>query len=450
MHLMRQGAVRVRLDVNDAQAGMFLRAAGARRKAHNWAIDEIKVNTRQWAAEASYDIPKGERTRPLSYFTLAKRWTAAKPEVAPWFDAHSTWTFRYGIQAAAQAHAAFLKGQRRFPRIKSRKTDRHRFTVADGLRLEAGRVRLAKYGWVRVAAPCRAQADLRRLLRRGRARLLNITVSRHADGHWYATLCFEREIRVPAEQRTSPVGPTVGVDRGVKTSAVVATADRQVVAELAGIRALREARRRVAHLQRAVSRTQRGSSNRKRAVARLGRAHARVAAVRGNALHTFTARLARAHAVIVIEDLATANLLKNHHLAAAIADQGWGELARQLTYKSARHGGTVIVADRWFASSKTCSGCGWVRPKLSLSERTYVCSNLSCGLRADRDVNAAANLAAWGEAQLAGLSQVGDRHPDGPSEQSAVHACGGSNEPAATLAGASGEAGTSRPRIRVA
>ena len=447
---MGQGAVRVRLDVNDDQAGMFLRAAGARRKAHNWAIDEIKANTRQWAAEASYDIPTSERVRPLSYFTLAKRWTAAKPEVAPWFDAHSTWTFLYGIQAAAQAHAAFLKGTRRFPRIKSRKTDRARFTVRDGLRLEAGRVRLAKYGWVRVAAPCRVQAHLRRLLRRGRARLLNITVSRHADGHWYATLCFEREIRVPAEQRTSPAGPTVGVDRGVKTSAVVTTADRQVVAELAGIRTLRDARRQVAHRQRAVSRNEKRSANRGKAVGRLGRAHARVGAVRGNALHTFTARLARAHPVIVVEDLATANLLKNSSLAAAIADQGWGELARQLTYKAGRHGGTVIVADRWFASSKTCSGCGWVRPKLSLSERTYICGSASCGLRADRDVNAAANLAIWGQAQLAGLSQVGDRHPGGPSEELALHACGGSNEPAPALAGASGEAGTSRPRTRVA
>ena len=104
-------------------------------------------------------------------------------------------------------------------------------------------MRLAKYGCVRIVAPCRAQADLRRLLRRGRARPLNVTVSRHADGYWCATRCFEREVRVPADQRSSPTGLTVGVDRGVKTAAVVATADRQVVAELAGVRALRGARR---------------------------------------------------------------------------------------------------------------------------------------------------------------------------------------------------------------
>jgi putative transposase len=462
---MRQGAVRVRLDVNDVQAGMLLRAAGARRFAHNWAVAKIKANADQWAAEGTYGVAKADRVRPLTYFTLAKLWTAEKPVVAPWAGEHSTWTFRYGIQAAARAHQAFLAGQRRFPRYKSRHRDRARFTVADGLKLEPGRVRVAKYGWVTVAAPCRAQADLRRLLRRGRARLLNITLTRHADGHWYATICFERDVRSPVDERTAPVGPVVGVDRGVRTSAVAATADRTVVAQLAGIRALRDARRKVAHLQRDFSRTRKGSANRAKAAARLARAHARAAAVRADLQHTFTARLARDHAVVVTEDLATANLLGNRHLAAAIADQGWAELARQLAYKTTRHGGTLIVADRWFASSKTCSCCGWVKPKLSLAERTYTCGNndpdtngpeAGCHLVVDRDVNAAANLATWGEAQLAGRTQVGDRHPGGPSASTRPstcrHACGGSNEPAASLllAGASSEAGTSRSRERVA
>jgi putative transposase len=91
-----------------------------------------------------------------------------------------------------------------------------------------------------------------------------------------------------------------------------------------------------------------------------------------------------------------------------------------------------------------------VKPKLSLAERTYVCGNDSCHLRVDRDLNAAANLAAWGEAQLAGRTQAGDRHPGGPSEDLSLHACGGSNEPAVTLAGVSSETGTSRSRTRVA
>jgi len=289
-------------------------------------------------------------------------------------------------------------------------------------------VRLAKYGWVRIAAGCPAQARLRRLLRRGHATLQHITVARHSDGRWYATVNFTREARVPVEQRPAPAGPVAGVDRGVKTAAVVATAHGKVIAEVPASRALRDRLRRVKHRQRAVSRSQRGSANRRQAVARLGRAHARAAGVRADALHRFTARLAREHGVVVVEDLATKNLMANRSLAQAIGDQGWGELARQLGYKTARHGGRLIVADRWFASSKTCSACGAVRPKLTLAQRTYRCGEDSCGYVADREVNAAANLAAWGEHTLGicpCVTQAGDRHPGGPSAEPVRHACGG-------------------------
>jgi putative transposase len=449
------GAVRIRLDVTDVQAGMLLRAAGARRKAWNWAVRKIKANADQWHAEAAYGVDRSDRVRPLSYFTLGKLWTAERPAVAPWADVHSTWTFRYALRDAANAHQAFLAGKRRFPRFKSRHRDRSRFTVRDGLQVEAGRVRLAKYGWVRVAAACPQQAKLRRLLRRGHATLQHITVTKHSDGRWYATVNYTREARVPAGECIVPAGPVVGVDRGVKTAAVVADAAGGLVAELPASRALRDRLRHVKHLQRAVSRTEKGSANRRKAVARLGRAHATAADIRADALHTFTATLARTHGVVVVEDLATKNLIANRSLAQAIGDQGWAELARQLGYKTARHGGQLIVADRWFASSKTCSACGGVKPKLSLAERTYRCADDACGHVADRDVNAAANLAAWGDHSRGTcpcVTQAGDRHPGGPSAGISRHACGGWRSGAAVPAAPvpPGEAGTSRPRARVA
>src|SRR3954471_2833305 len=265
MACVGHGAVRVRLEVTDVQAGMLLRAAGARRFAWNWAVARIKANADQWAAEATYDIARAARIRPLSFFTLAKQWTAEKPDVAPWAGEHSTWTFRYALRDAANAHAAFLAGKRRFPRFKARHRDRARFTVRDGLAMEAGRVRLAKYGWVRIAAACPAQAKLRRLARRGHATLQHITVTRAADGHWYATVNYERQPRVPAEQHTALTGPVVGVDRGVKVAAVVATATGQVIAELPASRALRDRMHQVKRLQRAVARAQKGSANRRKA-----------------------------------------------------------------------------------------------------------------------------------------------------------------------------------------
>jgi len=447
-------SVRLRLKPTNAQSSVFLRAAGARRFAFNWAVARIKANQNQWAAEATYDILKSDRTRPFSHFDLVGLWDATRDEVAPWHREQSVWAFRYGIRAAQEAHADFLKGKSRFPKFRARHRDRIRFTVAGpgGLHLQPGRLRLPKYGWVRLAAPCRAQAKLRRLLVRGRARIMNVTVSRDAGGAWYASICVERTLAADPALYSRPAGPAVGVDVGIKTAAVVATSDRAPGTPLEASRALRDELSHIKHLQRALCRAQKGSANRAKARRRLGRAHVKVAALRNTRLHQFTSKLAKDHGVIVVEGIATANLMRNHCLAQAIGDQGWGELARQLGYKSVRAGGITLPAPRFFPSSKMCSACGAVKSKLPLSVRVYKCD--ACGLVVDRDINAAANLAAWGEQQQ-GISpvvdtQVGDRHPGGPSAQLAEHACGGSNEPASMAAGAFVEAGTSRPRTRAA
>jgi putative transposase len=148
---------------------------------------------------------------------------------------------------------------------------------------------------------------------------------------------------------------------------------------------------------------------------------------RANDQHVFTRRITDTHETVVVETLTTKNLMGNRHLAGAIADQGWGELARQLTYKAQRAGGQVLVAPARFPSSKTCARGGGVKPKLRLDERTYRCEH--CGHVADRDVNAAAVLAAWGEHVLGRCpctTQARDPDPPGRSGTEArFHACGG-------------------------
>jgi hypothetical protein len=155
---------------------------------------------------------------------LVRRWDAVKYAAVPWHVEQSVWTFRYGIRAAHTAHSRFLKGQSRFPRFKARHRDRPRFTTADGLRLQPGRPRVAKCGWVALAAPRRAQAQRRRLLVRGRAWILNITVSRDAGGCWYASVRFGRTSTAAPQGFNRPLGAAVRVDVGGKTAAVVATA----------------------------------------------------------------------------------------------------------------------------------------------------------------------------------------------------------------------------------
>ena len=144
----------------------------------------------------------------------------------------------------------------------------------------------------------------------------------------------------------------------------------------------------------------------------MARHHARIRARRQHFAHQVSGELVKTHDRLVLEDLNVAGMLRNHHLAASISDAAWGELARQITYKQAWAGGQVLLADRWLPSSKTCSSCGQVKAVLSLAERTYRCA--AYGLIIDRDLNAAANLAAWALDHTSGQARVGDRQADGP------------------------------------
>ena len=141
------------------------------------------------------------------------------------------------------------------------------------------------------------------------------------------------------------------------------------------------------------SRTKRGSGGRKKAARRLGKMHARVAHLRTNLLHNITTQLARGYTSITIEDLNVTGMLQLRALAAHVSDAAFGQFRRQLEYKAAWYGTKVVVADRWFPSSKTCSGCGTINAALTLSDRVYDCA--ACALVIDRDVNAAVNLARY-------------------------------------------------------
>jgi putative transposase len=159
------------------------------------------------------------------------------------------------------------------------------------------------------------------------------------------------------------------------------------------VKALQAAQARLKLANQALARTKRDSNGRRKAARRLGKMHGRVAAVRKALLHSISSELAKGSAVIVIEDLNAAGMLKNRRLARHISDAGFGELRRQLEYKTAWYGTNLVVADRWFPSSKTCSGCGVLKADLTLSDRVYECG--ACGLVLDRDLNAAVNLARY-------------------------------------------------------
>ena len=205
---------------------------------------------------------------------------------------------------------------------------------------------------------------------------------------WYASLTVEREDKPVA---SPPKGGAVGVDLGVKTLATLS--DGTVIENPCY---LRKSERRLKKAQRAFSRKTKGSNRRAKAKAKVARLHAHVANRRSDAMHKLTTWLTNKYSDISIEDLHVAGMVKNHHLAKAVSDAAFGGFRRQLEYKAARTGAVIHVVDRWFASSKTCSGCGRVKAKLSLSERTYTCEG--CGLVLDRDLNAAINIMVAGSA----------------------------------------------------
>ncbi|MGH3674601.1 MAG: RNA-guided endonuclease InsQ/TnpB family protein [Mycobacterium sp.] len=240
---------------------------------------------------------------------------------------------------------------------------------------------------------------LRRMLGMGRAKVLFATVSHHA-GRWWVSLNIEAADLHPARQHPArdPAdddGGWIGVDRGLSAFLVAATADGTEVARISyAPKALAAGLKKQQRLAKSLSRKQKGSHTRRAAAAKLGRHHHHVANIRRHFLHQVTNVLVKTHDRLVIENLNVTGMLRNHRLARAISDAGWSEFARLLAYKQAWHGGELMVADRWYPSSRLCPACGAIRSDLTLADRVFTCR---CGHTADRDTNAATNLARWGQ-----------------------------------------------------
>jgi putative transposase len=239
---------------------------------------------------------------------------------------------------------------------------------------------------------------LRRMLAKGRAKILFATVSYHA-GRWWISLNVEAADLHPAHlhpvHNPRDAGSWVGVDRGLSAFLVAAHTHGEEVARITDApKPLAGGMKRQQRLAKSLSRKQKGSRNRRDAAAKLGRHHNHVANVRRHFLHQVSNELVKTHDRLVIEDLNVSGMLHNRRLARASSDAGWAEFARQLRYKQAWRGGELAIADRWYPSSRLCPHCGAINRDLTLADRVFTCV---CGHSADRDCNAAVNLARWGQ-----------------------------------------------------
>lgn len=356
-------AHKIALDPNNAQATYFARAAGTARFAYNWALAEWMRQYEAWKADNSK--PKPSQT------ALRRQLNAIKREQFPWMLEVTKCAPQMAIIQLGEAFKNFFAGRARYPTHR-KKGVHDRFTLTnDQFSIDGCRIRIPNLGWVRMRESLRFQG-----------KILSATISRIAD-RWFVSIAVDTQdaSHLPKAENQG----AVGVDLGVSALATLSTGDT-----IDGPKPHRALLARLQRLSRSLSRKQKGSANRKKARARLAKLHARIANIRNDALHKLTTDLTRRFHTIGIEDLNVRGMMKNRHLAPSIADMGFFEFRRQLEYKAAIRGGVVIVADRFFASSKTCSACGHKLDALPLSVREWTCP--ACGVIHDRDLNAAINL----------------------------------------------------------
>jgi putative transposase len=466
-YVMRHTTFRFALAPTPTQATVLVRHAGASRFAYNQSLRLVtdalvarKTDLQVRVPWSGFDLINAFNTWKHSeaagrVFVVAPDGTITKQVTGlGWQGEVCAQVFEEAAVDLGRALAAYSRaknGRRKGPRVgfprrkkKGRCRDsfrlrnKHRkggtFSIRVGDRYPRS-VTLPTIGTVRVHDDTRR---LRRLLRpvahldpdtgqqvlTPRGKVLFATVTRHGT-RWYVSLNVEapdlHQQRRHRPRGSQPHGGWVGLDRGLTAFVVAATADGAEAGRWQAPKPLQRGMVGLRRRSRAVSRAQARSRNRARAIQRLSRRHTRIADTRRSFLHEVSARLVQTHDRLCLEDLAVASLIRNRHLARGISDAGWAELARQLGYKAAWFRAELMICDRWFPSTRTCSRCRTVKRQMRLDERIFCCGR--CGLTMDRDRNAAANLAAWAECSHAQAPdrQAGGRVTNAPGGEGAGH-----------------------------
>jgi len=371
-------AHQIALDPNNVQATYLAKACGVARFAYNWALAE-------W--QKQYEEHKKDPLKPKpSEGSLRRLLNSIKQEQFPWMLEVTKNAPQMAIIQLGKAFKNFFSGRAKYP--KSRKKGMHdRFTLTnDQFDVDDYRIRIPHLGWMRMREKLRFSG-----------KILSATISRIAD-RWFVSVAVE--ISDTPKSKT-PSDVAVGVDLGVTALATLSTGEKHI-----SPKPHTKLLRRLKRLSKALSRKIKGSKNRVKAKIKLARLYSRIANIRRDVIHKITTGLARRFETLCIEDLNVRKMVKNRYHARSISDMGFHEFSRQLKYKTAWAGNTLVIANRFFPSSKTCSCCGHVLAVLPLAIRNWDCP--VCSSSHDRDINAAKNLAAY-------------------AVSSTVKACGGSS-----------------------
>lgn len=357
---------RYRVFPTEQQELLFRHYAGARRFVYNWGIARRKAHYQATG-------------KTLSFAALCQELTALKDQPArAWLRQMNRQSLQQALRDLCRAFANFFEGRASFPRFKTKRRERPSFRIPQYLRLEDGHLIVPKAGWVRLMVHRPTEGVLK-----------SGTFTQDVTGAWYVSLVAQVAVAEGVLLPPNP-GRAVGIDLGLKDLAVLSDGEH-----VPAPRWYRRAERKHRRLHKRLARCQKNSANREKARRQLARQHHRVGVQCREFLHRLSARLVQQYDVICIEDLHVSALAKTK-LAKSVYDAGWGLLRQFLRYKARRQARHLVVVERFFPSSKTCSRCGWKRPALTLAERVWTCGNVECGTTHNRDENAAINLRDYG------------------------------------------------------
>jgi putative transposase len=294
----------------------------------------------------------------------------------------------------SRAYQNFFEGRAKYPRFKSK---HHRQSIQYPQKVKPVDNCLKFPGKLGVV-----KAKIHRPLD---GEIKTVTVSKCPSGKYYASILMEYEGDYPA---SSVEGKVVGIDLGIKDFAI--TYDGEKTSKYPNPRHLSKYEKKLAVKQRIAARKKKGSNRRRKANKIVARVYEQVSNVRQDYLHKLSRKIVDNNQVVVVENLNVKGMVRNHKLAHAISDTGWGTFVNFLSYKLKRSGGKLIEINRWFPSSKLCSNCHYQISELPLDVRTWTCP--SCGIHHDRDGNAAMNIRAEGIRMLSS-SGTGEANANG-------------------------------------